>query len=153
MAFIVKLSASLDVPRRSIHLNWGRVESTPECVQSMPASSSAVACTKRVTIDVVVLHMEKTDEVWGETISECCCCGDPCVDVDDLSDREREDNCTRCITCMLCISCRVDIPHVGPLCMQCVEDTFDQNAEFLSPAQGKRYYLTEAAWKRHVLVQ
>ena len=147
MAFIVKLSASLDVPRRCIHLIWGLVEDIPECGRTMPDASSTSVYTKRVTMTVVVGNLGHTNEIWGETISECDCCGDPCIDVDTTRDLHREDNCGRCLPCMLCDSCRVHIPRLGPLCLKCVDDSFDQHAAFLSRAQLRRYYLTEAAWR------
>ena len=171
MAFIIKLSASLDIPQRCIHLIWGLVEDIPECGRTMPDASCVLrpthptptpvqpaACvlrptpstsvyTKRVTMTVVVGNLGHTNEIWGETISECDCCGDPCIDVDTGPYWDREDNCGECLPCMLCDSCRVHIPRLGPLCLKCVTDSLDEYAEFLSPAQLKRYYLTEAAWR------
>ena len=146
MAFVAKLSATLDVPRRSIHLIWGRVERAPNCGME-PDASSTSACTNRVTIDVVVRRMKCTEEIWGDTADECCCCGDPCIDIDDHDERQREENCYRCTPCMLCDSCSVEIPQKGQLCLQCVGDTWNENAAFLNRDQLRRYYLAKPAWK------
>ena len=78
-------------------------------------------------------YEKMADESYN--IDYCLVCLDPAVDVDEVNNLSREDNCIRCVPCSLCDRCKVKIGD-STVCLDCLEP---DEIELLSAEQRFRY--------------